>query len=61
MRAWRNAMLTILAAVIIFVAWSNRFEPAASPYFHKNRYTGALCHRGVECWIPAGRPAWPPS
>jgi hypothetical protein len=53
MRSWRNAVLSMLAALLAFVAWSNRFEPAASPYFHKNRYTGALCHRGVECWIPA--------
>ncbi len=57
LRVWRNAILTLLALTLAYVAWDNRFGPAASsPYLHRNRLTGAECHRGVECWTPR-RPA----
>lgn len=59
LRVWRNAVLTLLALALASVAWANRFGPAASPYLHRNRLTGAECHRGVECWIPR-MPAWAP-
>jgi hypothetical protein len=51
-RAWRNAILTLILMGAALSAWENRFEPAASPYFHKNRFTGAVCHRSLECWTP---------
>jgi hypothetical protein len=53
---WRNALLAIILFWLAAFAWANRFEPARSPYFHKNRYTGAQCHRGVECWVPRTPP-----
>lgn len=51
-KIWRNAILTVALIGAAFTAWENRFEPAASPYFHRNRFTGAVCHRGAECWLP---------
>jgi hypothetical protein len=58
LRILRNAALAIAALGLAAAAWANRFEPTNSPYFHKNRYTGAQCHRGVECWLP-GAGKWP--
>jgi hypothetical protein len=49
---WAKALLTLIVTGLAFAAWENRFEPAASPYFHRNRFTGAVCHRGAECWLP---------
>jgi hypothetical protein len=57
-KTWRNAAFVIVALCAAAAAWANRFEPTGSPYFHKNRYTGAQCHRGVECWLPSAG-AWP--
>jgi hypothetical protein len=51
-RAWRNAILTLTVMGAAWFVWKNRFEPAASPNFHKNRFTGAVCHQGLECWTP---------
>ena len=51
-KVWRNAAFAILALWLASVAWAHRYEPSTSTYFHKNRYTGAQCHRGVECWDP---------
>lgn len=55
-RVWRNAIIALIALGFASLAWNNRFGPAASPYFHRNRLTGAECHRGVECWIPRAFP-----
>lgn len=51
-RVWRNALLALIGIGLGVLAWANRFEPAASPYFHRNRFTGAECHWGQECWAP---------
>ncbi|MGE5368423.1 MAG: hypothetical protein ACM3PD_02330 [Chloroflexota bacterium] len=58
LRVWRNAILVLIGIGLGFVAWTNRYEPAASPYFHRNRFTGAECHRGKECWAPRLQPIW---
>lgn len=57
-RVWRNAVLALIGIALAFTAWTNRYEPAASPYFHRNRFTGAECHRGQECWTPRPPRAW---
>ncbi len=59
LRILRNAILTLIAIGLGFVAWANRYGPAASPYFHRNRFTGAECHWGKECWAPRAQPLWP--
>jgi hypothetical protein len=59
-RVWRNAIFTLVVLGMVYFAWSNRFGPAASPYLHRNRLTGAECHWGVECWIPRAPPSWAP-
>lgn len=51
-RTWLNAASILILLSLALAAWENRFEPAASPYFHRNRFTGAVCHRGAECWLP---------
>ncbi len=51
-KMWRNVVFAMILLWLGAYAWANRFEPASSPYLHKNRYTGAQCHRGVECWLP---------
>ncbi|MEK4032585.1 hypothetical protein WOC76_03410 [Methylocystis sp. IM3] len=58
-RVWRNAVLALIGIALAFAAWTNRYEPAASPYFHRNRFTGAECHRGQECWTPRPPRVWP--
>ena len=57
-RVWRRAILTLAVLSLAYVAWSNRFGPAASPYLHRNRLTGAECHWGVECWVPRAPMPW---
>ncbi len=57
-RVWRNALLALVGITLAFAAWTNRYEPAASPYFHRNRFTGAECHRGQECWTPRPARIW---
>lgn len=57
-KSWRNAIFGILVIWLATFAWANRFVPTESPYFHKNRYTGAQCHRGVECWLPRPAKTW---
>lgn len=60
-RVWRNAIFALIALGLASLAWSNRYGPSASPYFHRNRLTGAECHRGVECWVPGASPWRAPS
>jgi hypothetical protein len=45
-----------LAIAIVFAAlagvWVFRFEPLDNSFGgHRNRITGAICHRSVECWF----------
>lgn len=57
-KIWRNALFTVLLLWLAAFGWANRFVPTSSPYFHQNRYTGAQCHRGVECWMPRSLANW---
>jgi hypothetical protein len=48
----RAAIFGILA-VLLYLAWNERYKPwGEQGLFHENRYTGALCWKNEECWLP---------
>jgi hypothetical protein len=48
----RNVLELAIAAAILLAAWMVRFESADKyGFFHRNRFTGVICYRTVECWF----------
>jgi hypothetical protein len=42
--------LLAMAMVLVF-AWMFRYEVSPTGGFHKNRWTGAVCHWTQSCWL----------
>jgi hypothetical protein len=62
MGAWWNeqkVVALLIAATILLVAWMVRFEWADKyGFYHRNRFTGVVCYRTIECWFSSERWAW---
>ncbi len=41
----------LVGAVVIFLLWGFRYQDTGYSQ-HVNRYTGAVCDAGTECWRP---------
>ena len=56
---WSNgqkAFALVIASAILLMAWMVRFESADKyGFFHRNRFTGAVCYRTTECWFTSER------
>jgi hypothetical protein len=59
MRGWwnrRNVFELVIAAMILLIAWMVRFELADQyGFYHRNRFTGVVCYRTIECWFSSER------
>lgn len=45
----------LIGATVIFLLWGFRYQETGYSH-HVNRYTGAVCESGRECWMPARSP-----
>jgi len=51
MDGYKLVAVAIVFATIV-LAWMFRFEPTGQDnLFHRNRFTGAVCHSTQECWF----------
>lgn len=51
MNSYKLIAIAIIFATIVF-AWMFRYERAGKEnLFHRNRFTGAVCHSTAECWF----------
>ena len=47
----RKLLASVIAAVALLAAWMFRYEPVGVGMEHRNRFTGAVCYAGEECWF----------
>ena len=52
----QKILTLVIAAAILVVAWMVRYEWADKyGFYHRNRFTGAVCYRSAECWFTSER------